>query len=88
MSHSKMTKRGRSQYLEKWNPSAKKYINICRICGKRGYSPAIEQDGFCDVSGNGVIFAELKRTLTKLDLDETGRCGHCAKVQDDKLTGD
>ena len=46
MSHSKVTKRGYSLYVEKWNPSAKKYINICAVCGHKGYSPVIERDEF------------------------------------------
>ena len=82
MSHSKKTKRGHSLYLDKWNPSAKKYINICKLCSRRGYSPAIDEEDFCDISGNAAIRYELKRTLTKLELDEFGRCADCAKVHD------
>ena len=55
MSHSKFTKRGHSLYLENWNPSAKKYINTCKICGHSGYSPVIEQEGLCDLVPNRVI---------------------------------
>ena len=85
MSHSKMTKRGRSQYLENWNPAAKKYINICKICGHKGYSPAIDEEDFCDIfSGNWAIRYELKSTLERLELDELGRCGMCARVHDKK----
>ena len=82
MSHSKHTKRGYSLYIEKWNSSAKKYINICKICGHSGYSPVIESEGFCDSLENEAIFAELTGTLTKLELDELGRCSICAKIQD------
>lgn len=46
MSHSKHNKRGHSLYLDSWNPNAKKYINECKICGYKGYSPAIEQPDF------------------------------------------
>ena len=77
MSHSKYTKRGYSLYLEKWNSSAKKYINICAICGHKGYSPVIEQEGF-----DKVIYEELSKTLCRMQLDELGRCEDCAKVQD------
>ena len=84
MSHSKMTKRGRSLYLEQWNPNAKKYINTCKICGHRGYSPVIEQEDFCNEPLNGVIYSELKSTFTVLPLDELGRCEMCAKAQDSK----
>lgn len=41
MSHSKYTKRGYSLYIENWNRSAKKYINICGIWGHKGYSPGV-----------------------------------------------
>ena len=46
MSHSKLTKRGKSLYLDKWNPYAKKYINTCCLCGAVGYDTSIEKDGF------------------------------------------
>ncbi|WP_295154720.1 hypothetical protein [uncultured Ruminococcus sp.] len=82
MSHSKHTKRGYSIYIEKWDRSAKKFINTCAICGHKGYSPAIEQEGFCDTAGNRVIFKELTKTLRVLRLDELGRCEDCAEVQD------
>ncbi len=82
MSHSKYTKRGYSLYLEKWNKSAKKYINTCKICGYRGYSPVIEEETFCATLENKVIFRELSKTLHKLELDEHGRCSDCAKLQD------
>ena len=81
MSHSKQTKRSYSIYLEKWNKSAKKYINTCKICGHTGYSPVIEDEGFCATLENKVIFRELTKTLQKLELDELGRCSVCAKVQ-------
>ena len=83
MSHSKHTKRGYSLYIEKWNGSAKKYINVCKICGHSGYSPVIESENFCDSSENKVIFKELTKTLEKLELDELGRCQICAKNSDD-----
>ncbi|MCM1399536.1 MAG: hypothetical protein NC225_08665 [Clostridium sp.] len=84
MSHSKYTKRGFSLYLDKWNPSAKKYINVCSICGCKGYSPVIEQEGFCYKMENQTIYNELTKTLHKMELDDFGRCADCAKVQDGK----
>ena len=82
VSHSKMTKRGFSLYLERWSPSAKKYINICRICGHKGYSPVIEQNGFCSDRRNTAIYEELTKTLRVMALDRLGRCEICARVQD------
>ena len=81
MSHSKLTKRGYSLYIEKWNCSAKKYINTCILCGHQGYSPVIEEKDFCNTLENKVIFRELKKTLSKLQLDKLGRCEDCAKIQ-------
>lgn len=82
MSHSKVTKRGRSLYVEKWNPSAKKYINTCVLCGHKGYSPVIEQDDFCNTLENTAVYMELSKTLNKLELDSLERCEECARIQD------
>ncbi len=89
MSHSKMTKRGRSQYIEKWNPSAKKYINTCIICGTQGYKPSIEEVDFvkeniCRIDDleNAAIRAELKKIFSPLHLDDLNRCSICAKQMD------
>ena len=82
MSHSKFTKRGYSLYIEKWNASAKKYINTCAICGHKGYSPVIEQAEFQEKFGNWVIYRELTKTLRRMKLDKLGRCEDCARVQD------
>ena len=79
MSHSKMNKKGYSLYIEKWNPKAKKYINICALCGSQGYNPSIEQEGFMDSSEGRVIYRELKKTLSALPLDDCGMCIDCAK---------
>ena len=82
MSHSKQTKRGYSIYIDKWNRSAKKYINTCAICGHRGYSPVIEQEKFVTTLEGKVIYNELSKILQKLELDDLGRCADCARVQD------
>jgi len=92
MSHSKYNKRGHSFYLENWNPNAKKYINECKICGYKGYSPAIEQPDFLTerdkdpgvFSLNKSIYKELTKTFSLLELDEFGRCETCAKIHDKK----
>ncbi len=84
MSHSKNTKRGFSLYVEVWNPNVKKYVNECKICGRKGYSPVLEAEGFCDDHINGVAYNELTKTLEKLELDEWGRCSVCAALQDKK----
>lgn len=78
MSHSKHTKKGYSIYIEKWNRSAKKYINTCAICGHKGYSPVIEDENFCDTT----TYRELVKTLNKLELDNLGRCTDCARIHD------
>lgn len=84
MSHSKQTKRGYSLYVEEWNPSAKKYINTCKLCGHAGYSPTIDEEGFCDTPVHRAIRSELKQTLSVLPLDERGYCAVCAKLIDGK----
>lgn len=87
MSHSKTTKRGKSLYIEKWNPTAKRFINICSVCGAQGYSPTIDEYGFIkdDVKKisdleHEVIRAELKKVLRPLPLDAYGRCADCARI--------
>ena len=84
MSHSKRTKRGYSLYLERWNPDAKKYINVCKICGRKGYRPMIEEAGFCSDPLHSAIYSELVRTLPRLPLDEAGLCEACAGVMEGK----
>ncbi len=83
MSHSKFIKRGQSMYINNWNPSAKKYINTCFICGKQGYSPAIEEADFIDGLERKVTYVELKKMFpAPLSLDSLGRCEECAKRMD------
>ena len=86
MSHSKLKKRGFSLYLDKWNPSAKKFVNVCNICGSQGYSPVILEADFYDKRPNvysekKAIYEELTRTLKPLPLDDLDRCEFCAKIQ-------
>ena len=90
MSHSKKTKRGKSLFIEKWNPSAKRFINTCALCGKQGYDPSIDEEGFVhpapDVTDHehGAIAAELSRVYEPLALDENGHCEVCARILADK----
>ena len=65
---------------------------MCKICGYKGYSPAIEQPDFLSekdkdpfvFSVNKAIYEELTKTFSVLELDEFGRCETCAKIQDKK----
>ena len=89
MSHSKVNKKGKSLYVESWNKSAKNFINTCVICGAKGYSPTIDEDGFIYDNSNNIenfehraIRQELKSILSPLALDELGRCEICAKLMD------
>ena len=90
MSHSKKTKRGYSLYVERWNPSAKRHINTCTLCGSIGYDPAIDDEGFIHPSPNetdhvhSAIHAELTAIYKPLALDSLGRCETCARVMDKK----
>ena len=89
MSHSKHTKRGKSLYIQKWNPSAKRFINTCVICGSQGYSPSIDEIGFVYDEAQNVsdfehraIRSELKSVLKPLYLDSLGRCSDCERIMD------
>ncbi len=90
MSHSKFTKRGKSLFIESWNPATKKHINTCALCGAQGYNPSIDEDGFVrehkkliDLE-HRAMRDELRRTMKPLALDELGRCEICARVMDEK----
>jgi hypothetical protein len=78
MSHSKPTKRSRSQYVERWNPRAKRFIVSCALCGHTGFSPHILEQGFATTLEKQAIVEELQSTLQPLYLDELGRCTICA----------
>ena len=89
MSHSKYAKRGNSLYIEKWNPSAKRFINTCSVCGSKGYDPGIDDDGFVYDNAKKIadfehraIRDELKRVLKPLPLDHLGRCTDCARIME------
>ncbi|MBR7003163.1 MAG: hypothetical protein IKI11_10970 [Neisseriaceae bacterium] len=87
MSHSKYVKRGFSWYIECCNRSAKKYMNTCKICGHKGYSPVIEAEDFFDknvlYSQKKAIYQGLTQTLPKLPLDRLGRCEYCTQAMGD-----
>lgn len=83
MSHSKYMKRGQSLYIDNWNPSAQKYINVCTVCGIKGYSPAIEEKDFLNSLERKAIYSELTKMFhSALTVDSFGRCRDCAKKQD------
>ena len=88
MSHSKMNKRGQSLFVEKWNKSAKRFIVTCAICGKQGYDPTIDENGFIHSSESvtnyehRAIWAELTSIYSPLPLDGLGRCEICASLTD------
>ena len=89
MSHSKFTKRGKSLYIQKWNPSAKRFIRTCVICGAEGYSPDIDDEGFVydnaqklSHTEHRAIRAELKKVFGPLSLDSLGRCATCTRMME------
>ena len=82
MSHSKFRRKGHSLYIDNWNPSAKKYINTCCLCGREGYSPSILETDFINSLEREAIYNELTKMFnSSLKLDSFGRCGECAKIQ-------
>ena len=89
MSHSKMTKRGRSHFVESWNPSAKRFIVTCALCGATGYNPTIDDEGFVYNEAKSVknfehcaIRDELRAIYKPLPLDTLGRCPVCAQAME------
>jgi hypothetical protein len=89
-------KRGQSFYGEVLDPSAKKYLNQCSLCGRVGLSPsaldvdydAVKQDK--TVKPNlkmtkiihKIAIGRLQRVYEPLPLDQFGRCEVCAKVSE------
>jgi hypothetical protein len=63
------------------NRYAKRFINICVMCGKQGYAPQIDHEGF---AGNeSTVYHQFSRGKLKnmlrayfepLAVDEAGRC--------------
>jgi len=78
MSHSKTTKRGRSHYVERWNPQAKRFVLSCALCGHTGFSPSILEEGFACTLARRAIMEELQSVLKPLELDAFGRCVVCS----------
>jgi len=78
MSHSKINKRGRSQYVERWNPRAKRFVVSCALCGHTGFSPSILEKGFAKTFERQAIVQYLQSVLKPLHLDRFGRCSVCA----------
>ena len=83
MSHSKFRKNGKSLYIDNWNTAAQKYVHICYLCGRKGYSPVIEEQDFPNTLEHKAIYNELTRMFdSPLKLDSFGRCDECARRQD------
>ncbi len=83
MSHSKYTKKGHSLYIDNWNPSAKRFINTCIICGRTGYSPAVDEADFvCSMEREAIRRELLKTLVAPLALDTYSRCTDCARRLD------
>ena len=90
MSHSKVTKNGKSLYIEKYNSATKNFINTCSICGKQGYKPSICDDGFINPSAqitnhsHSAMYNQITKCYKQMAVDELGRCEICANVMDNK----
>jgi hypothetical protein len=82
--------RSRKDHWFDLNPSAKRFITTCAICGRQGYAPQIDD---ADFAGNeSTVFhrftrGKLKAMLCKyyepLMLDRAGRCEECAAPSND-----
>ena len=77
MSTSDKRGQGESNYLDRWNPSAKRHIIACQACGHRGYDPEIESFASSRSSVERVVLAELQRLYAPIELDALGLCREC-----------
>ena len=80
MSHSKVSKKGKSLYLDVWNPSAKRFIATCVHCGATGFSPAVLESDFASTLERKAIRSALERAMKPLPLNEKGQCESCARL--------
>jgi len=79
MSHSKMSKRGESKYVDSWCPDAKRQIVACSLCGHKGFHPRVLEEGFFTNTNEGCFIRKsLESVLEPLELDEFGCCPICA----------
>ncbi len=87
-------KRGQSFWTEVVDPSAKRYLHECALCGRVGLKPgalnvdysAVENEKTINRHRKSATFDQelavknLLRTFGTLTLDERGRCKVCAEV--------
>jgi len=64
-------------FLEHINPKAKRFLNTCSHCGRQGYRPSIEEEGFGEDGKRRFMRKVLQRHYGPLPLDESGRCEVC-----------
>jgi hypothetical protein len=81
MSHSKPQNRGKSLYLENWNPRAKSYLLACAKCGHIGFSPSILDPGFDDTLEKKAIKKALVGTHRSIHINDAGVCEQCSSAQ-------
>jgi hypothetical protein len=72
MSQSKEKERGKSNYLDDFNPAARRHVVACISCGKRGSNPATLEN-----ETNPYIVQEISRMFEPLSLDDSGVCDVC-----------
>ncbi len=78
MSHSKRRQQGKSYYLDRVNPKAKKYLTNCTLCGHIGYDPRIDEGYYSEMDRNPHLKEEVTRLYDPLQLNEEGLCENCA----------
>jgi hypothetical protein len=86
-------KRGQSFYAEVLDPSIKKFLNQCSLCGRVGLSPSaldVDYDAVKEQKTvkwdvkmakvtQKVAVEKLQRVYDPLPLDEFGHCEVCAR---------
>jgi hypothetical protein len=89
-------KRGQAFYAEIVNPSAKKYLVQCNLCGRVGLKPeatGADSDEIKDdktgkrhlklkKQSQQIAIRSLRRVYESLPLDKFGRCEICAKASE------
>ena len=78
MSRSTKRQQGKSYYLDKVNPRAKKYLVNCSLCGHVGYDPKVDEGAYSEMERNNHLKEEVTRLYEPLELNKEGLCENCA----------
>jgi hypothetical protein len=63
-------------YLEMYWTKAKRWINQCVICQRKGYKPEMPIES----SNGSLLFSNIRQYFEPLQLDDSSLCEQCGKA--------